>query len=260
MKPRNANLATFWHLPHLRLIQRSLCLISFSSASICGLTFERGIFQNTRCLKIWNRSCCFFKWVIVLPSNYPFPLTIFMLSFGTSTVMLIVFRYFCFCWIIFIQELDGHNSFLSMFSTITVHKCIHSDDTRVIVQISQVTFLLLSRTKVEITLFQLYLFFMCVRPETGWISYQTGDVDANMRKYESRPPKKTVWTILIVGAAPLTDDKDSEGLESQKYWYTTWHKFLLLICFSSSWNGFWQLRVMLAEYEGQRGVRSVLFA
>lgn len=40
-----------WHLPHLSLIQRSLCLISFSSASFCGLTFERLIFQNTRCLK-----------------------------------------------------------------------------------------------------------------------------------------------------------------------------------------------------------------
>lgn len=45
--------------------------------------------------------------------------------------------------------------------------------------------------------------------------------------------KKSVWSILTVGAAPLTDDKNSQGLASQKYWYTTWHKFLLLICFSA---------------------------
>lgn len=57
--------------------------------------------------------------------------------------------------------------------------------------------------------------------------------------------KKSVWNILTVGAAPLTDDKNSEGLESQKYWYTTWHKFLLLICSaavemdSDNWGWCW---------------------
>lgn len=82
-----------------------------------------------------------------------------------------------------------------------------------------------------------------------------------MHKYvnQEHHKKASIQSILTGGAAPLTDDNIQRVSKIRNIDTPSWHKFLLLVCFSDSWNGFWQLRVMLAEYEGQLSVGLVLF-
>lgn len=199
--------------------------------------------------------------MIVLPSHYLLPLPIFTLSFCRSTVMLILsLLVFQFTWILeifLIQGLDDHNSFLSIFPTITVHQ---KKNTRFIVQISHIMlFYFVKRwwKSVSVSRFSSYTHSFCDRRDLVEYCIKQ-EMLMQMCKYVKRDHQKKSQSGVF-SQWELTDDKNSEGLESQKYWYNTWHKFLLLICFSGSWNGFWQLRVMLAEYEGQRSFRSVLF-
>lgn len=153
-----------WHLPHLSLIKRSICLISFSSATFCGLTFERLIFQNTWCLKF--EIDIFFKWTIVLPSYYPLPLPIFQYS-ADYRLSLLLFQLNHFSsrpWRSQQFPLNIPNNHSPQIKK----SMIHNDDTRFIVQISKVTFFYFAERRWK-SLFSSSTYSFCVSDQT-WVN------------------------------------------------------------------------------------------
>lgn len=111
------------------------------------------------------------------------------------------------------------------------------------------------------TLFRLYLFLLHDRPDLVEYCIKRGMLMHNVCKYVKKTHQKTLNSFPEYshrGSCTLTVDNIGRVYKVRNIDTTTWHKFFLLVCFRSR-NGFWQLRVMLAEFEGQLGVRSVLF-